>query len=858
MYLFGKITVNPEIPERIKKLEDLAFNLWWSWNTDALKLYKSIDEDLWSKVKNNPVAFMKQVSQAKLYEAANNTQYLEEFDRIINRFETYLNEPNTWFNNTYKDAGDISIAYFSAEYGLDEALPIYSGGLGILSGDHCKSASDLGLPFTAIGLLYHQGYFTQQINRDGWQETSFYDLSLSELPIKPVLDNNNNELIISIDFPGRLIYAKVWQISVGRIKLYMMDTNIAQNSLADRDITARLYGGDQEMRIMQEIFLGIGGCRILESLNVKPTVYHMNEGHSSFLVVEIMRMLIRDYSVPFNVAKEIASRRTIFTTHTPVPAGNDIFPLNLIDKYFSNYWGQLGISRHEFVDLGLIAGSDAPQMFNMGVLALKIAGKKNGVSELHGQVSRDIFSDVWPNVPQEEIPIGHVTNGVHTFTWLSPNLKGLYTKYFDPNWTNDVTNYEYWNGVYNIPDDELWAEHKHEKEKLIDLIKNSLKTQKERNGASAQEIKEIDSILNPDYLTIGFARRFATYKRADLIFKDLEHIKNIINNSTKPVQIIFAGKAHPADRPAHEVIKNIYDISNTPELKGKVILIENYNMSIARHLLHGVDVWMNNPRKPLEASGTSGEKAGVNGVINFSILDGWWVEGYKGNNGWAIGEDKFYDNFENQDIDDSQSMYSILEKQIIPLYYDRNTNNIPVNWIQKMKESIKSVGSEYNTGRMVKDYTNKMYMPQAYRTKQIFADNFKAMYNLAEYKNYIDQNWNNVYISSWIDDSHPSEHTVSVKDSIDVSCFAYLGSINPEHISVEIFYGKVGEDGILHNPDVIPMTLVGKSHENYEYKGNIKIDNGGHYGYTFRVIPTHPEFINKHDLGLIKWVVKKD
>jgi starch phosphorylase len=854
MYLFGKVTVIPQVPERINRLEELAYNLWWSWHTEALKLFKTIDPDLWENCQKNPIKFINNVEQSKLEVAANNEDFLSQYDLILSKFDSYMNDTNTWFKTTYPKKSKDKIAYFSAEYGLDESFPVYSGGLGILSGDHCKSASDLGLPFVAVGLLYKQGYFNQRINKEGWQEASYTELDISELPIKPVLTKSGEELVINIDFPGRVVFARVWQVNIGRIKLYMLDTNVESNSQYDRDITARLYGGDQEMRIQQEIFLGIGGLKVLKAIGIKPTVYHMNEGHSAFICIELIKNLIQEKQISFDSAKEIVSSCTVFTTHTPVPAGIDIFPVALMDKYFGSYWNQMGISRHEFMELGMSQANEAGQSFNMGVLALKVAGKKNGVSKLHGEVSRNIFRDVWPLVPEEEVPISHVTNGVHTLTWLDSDLKELYDEYLPTDWEMNISSAKTWKAIDKIPNRKLWELHRHNKAKLFEMARKNIKEQMERNGEQPGEIMKVDNMLNPDILTIGFARRFATYKRANLIFRDIERIKRILGNSEMPVQIIFAGKAHPADRPGQEIIKNIYDISRTPEFKGKVILLENYNMSVARYLLHGVDIWMNNPRRPLEASGTSGQKAAINGAINFSILDGWWIEGYKNNSGWAIGKNEYYSSLNHQDNVDSDSIYTTLEKQIIPLYYTTDINGVPNDWVEKMKASIKVVAPEFSTERMLKDYTNDFYVPQMERYNSVTQDSFAKINDLCTWKDYISQNWDNIHINP-INLTAYENNPICVNQSISPACLVYLGNIDPKDVDVEVYYGKISDDGELRESASCPMKLAQKNGDMYEYKSEIVMKNGGNYGFTYRVVPKNSMLINKQDMGLVKWVL---
>ena len=680
MYLFNRITVNPQLPKRINKLSEKANNLWWSWNTDFLKIFKEIDIDLWENVEKNPVKFLKLVSQEKLEQAEKNTSILKKYDKIVDDFEGYMSSKNTWFEKKYPNSKNDLIAYFSAEYGLDEIIPIYSGGLGILSADHLKSASDLGLPFVAVGLLYKNGYFHQKINSYGGQEAIYTNIDLDNLPIIPVKDSNGNDLIINVKLPKKRLYLKVWQINVGRIKLYLMDSDIEQNTDEDyRSITLKLYGGDQEMRIQQEIVLGMGGVNLLRTLGLNPTIYHMNEGHSSFLILEIIKNIMKEKKVSFELAKEIATSKTVFTTHTPVPAGNDIFPIALVEKYFKDFWPRIGLERDEFLKLGMKPCKNLEAGFNMGILALKVAGKKNGVSKLHGAVSRELFGEVWPNIAANESPITHITNGIHTCSWLAPNIKELYNKYLIPYWQDNMHKDEIWEKIQNIPNEELWNVHQNRKEKLLKLVKENVTNRLRNSGVRYEEIAEITSKLNSNALTIGFSRRFATYKRATLIFRDLERITQILNNEKRPVQLIFAGKAHPADIEGQNLIKYIHEISMKPQFKGKVFLLEDYSIAMARYLVSGVDVWLNNPRRPMEASGTSGEKASVNGAINFSVLDGWWAEGYNSKNGWTIGTNAKYDSYDLQDEADSISMYNTLENKIIPMYYEKGENGISEN-----------------------------------------------------------------------------------------------------------------------------------------------------------------------------------
>ena len=854
MYVFNKIIVNPQLPKRIEDLEKIANNLWWSWNTEFLNLFKQIDADLWERVEKNPVKFLKQVSQERLEEAEKNVEFLKQYDKIVENFESYQNSKSTWFSKRYPENKNDLIAYFSAEYGLDQILSIYSGGLGILSGDHLKSASDLGIPLVAVGLLYKNGYFHQKINGYGEQETEYRKIDIYSLPIKPVKDENGQDLIIFVKFPKRRLYLKVWSISVGRVTLYLMDSDIEENNEEYRDITTTLYGGNQEMRISQEIVLGMAGVRLLKTLGLKPSLYHMNEGHSSFLIIELIKNIMKEKQISFDMAKDIVSSKTVFTTHTPVPAGNDIFPLELVEKYFKDYWERLGISKEEFFKMGMEPNPKPNSGFNMGILALKVAGKKNGVSKLHGAVSRELFSDVWPEIAPDESPITYVTSGIHTCSWLSPNLKELYNKYLMPYWQDHIYENSTWEKIAEIPNEELWNAHMQRKQKLMEKAKQNILERLKRSGYRYEEINEITSKLNPNALTIGFARRFATYKRAALLFRDLERITQILNNADRPVQILIAGKAHPADKEGQNLIKYIHEISMKPQFKGKVFLLENYNMELSRYLISGVDVWLNTPRRPMEASGTSGQKASVNGAVNFSILDGWWAEGYNQKNGWAIGTNAEYESYEIQDNCDSESIYQILENKIIPAYYEKNEKGISDKWMEYMKNSIISTGGKYSTARMLVDYTNQLYMPLI----NLYHKYYESLENVANYNSWkkeMYKNWANIVIT---EENNLNNIVVDAGENIEAHCRVTLPNLEPENVEVQVYYGRIKENGVLEKIAIIPMILETYNEEEKvaTYKAKIELTTGGNYGYTFRVMPKHEMLLDSENLNLVKWIEK--
>ena len=856
MYIFNKITVNPQLPKRVGELLDIANNLWWSWNSEFLRLFKEIDSDLWETVGKNPVKFLKLVSQDKLEDIAKDEEFLAKYDEVVNHFNSYMQTKETWFSKNYPNNANDLIAYFSAEYGIDEIIPIYSGGLGILSGDHLKSASDLGLPFVAVGLLYKNGYFNQKIDGYGTQKTEYTNIDLDNLPILPVKDENGEDLIIDVDFPDRKLYLKIWKIVVGRISLYLMDSDIDKNIAEDRVVTLRLYGGDQEMRIRQEIVLGMAGIKLLRRLGLKPSVYHMNEGHSAFLTLEVIKDVMEEKQVSFEVAKSMCSAKTVFTTHTPVPAGNDIFPIELMDKYFSNFWPKLGISREDFLRLGMKNTQGLEQGFNMGMLALRIAGKKNGVSKLHGAVSRRLFSDVWPNIAPDESPIEYVTNGIHTCSWLAPSMKKLFNQYLKPYWQDNIQYDETWNDIKNIPNKELWDTHTDRKKKLFTLVKNNITTRLKSSGYNYEEINEIVSKLNPNALTIGFARRFATYKRATLIFRDLERLTQLLNNPERPVQLIFAGKAHPADKEGQDLIKYIHEVSMKPQFKGKIFLLENYNIAMSRYLISGVDVWLNNPRRPMEASGTSGQKASVNGVINFSVLDGWWAEGYNQKNGWTIGDNTEYQSYEEQDIADSESLYNTLENKIIPLYYEnKKEDGVSDKWMEMFKNSIISTGGRYSTSRMVIDYTRDYYMELANLSKNHY-QNLDEVIDFTNWKKNMYASWKDIKITQ---NNNLDNITIDAGNQIEVHCIVNLPeNIDCNSIRTEVYYGKILENGIMEQIQTVPMNLIEQDDENrtYKYSAKIELKTGGNYGYTFRVMPQTVMMLDTANLDLIQWVTR--
>ena len=706
-----------ELPKEVAGLRELAYNLWWTWNPRARRMFSNIQPGLWA-IYRNPVELLINIEPHHWESLLEDDSFLTTYKAVYREFETYMKSvKDTWFAQNHPDYQGGPFVYFSTEFGWHESLHGYSGGLGVLSGDHCKSASDLGLPFIAVGLLYKNGYFEQEIEPDGRQQHFYPAYDFSRLPLMPVLGDNGRQLTVGVEFPDRTVYARVWLAQVGRVPALLLDTDTNKNDPADRPITGQLYVSGRDMRVCQEIVLGVGGVRALQALGIVPSCWHMNEGHSAFLGLERVRLHVKQ-GLNFETACKEVAKNSLFTTHTPVPAGNEAFDVELIRKYFKAYCQEVGVKMDELVELGLSYPGRGHQPFSLTVLALHLSSYCNGVSQLHGKVSNDMWRHVYEDLPAGQEAIKAITNGVHTQTWLGYHMSDLFDKYLTPAWRDNLMDELFWKrGVANIPDKELWEVHNLQKENLVRFARGRMRVQLARHGCSPDELRALDNLLDPDALTIGFARRFATYKRADLLFRDFDRLRSILSDPEQPVQVIFAGKAHPADKPGQEFIRRIWDISRHSDLRGRVLFLENYNMRIARMLVQGVDVWLNNPRRPHEASGTSGMKAPINGGINFSISDGWWCEALTqdNSNGWTIGNGQEFDNPDMQDYEDSESLYDILEDQIVPLYYNRNENDLPVNWIAVMKASLASVTPRFSTARMVRDYAEQGYMPAAKR-----------------------------------------------------------------------------------------------------------------------------------------------
>ena len=703
----------PRLPERIERLEELANSLWWSWHPRARELFRALDYPLWRMGGHNPVKQLREISPDKLQAAANDPVFLTSYDSVMSAFDAGISAQDTWFVANHPNALDGPVAYFSMEFAIHNSLPVYAGGLGILAGDTCKEASDLGLPLVGVGFMYPQGYFHQRISAEGWQEESYRQLDFDEAPINPICPSPQGWCgpLVQIELGDRPLYIGAWLVRVGRVNLYLLCCNIEENAPQDRQICARLYTADRELRLQQEIALGIGGVRALRALGIKPVIWHANEGHTAFMMLERIREEV-ERGATFAEAIPKVQASTVFTTHTPVPAGHDIYPIQLVERYFHRYWESLGIDRETFLKLGQQDGTD-DQGFNMTVLGLKLAGRRNAVSQLHGRVARRMWHGLWPEVPEDEVPIGHVTNGIHVPTWIAPELGELYQKYLGRDWVERHDDAELWQRVLDIPDDELWAVRQLLKRKLIHVILERAQERWAEGQATAQQVLGLGALLDHDALTVGFVRRFTEYKRPALIFQDIERLKRIVRDRWRPVQIIFAGKSHPADFPSKYLLRQVYALATDREFQGRIAFVEDYDMHMARCLVHGVDIWLNTPRRLQEACGTSGMKASLNGVPHLSVRDGWWHEAYNGTDGWAIGDDLEHSSREDEDRADAEALYRLLEEEIVPLYYDRDRSGVPHGWMRVVKEAIRSVVPVFCARRMLKEYAERMYIPAA-------------------------------------------------------------------------------------------------------------------------------------------------
>jgi starch phosphorylase len=858
-------TILPALPEPLEELDVLAKNLFWSWNPQIGDLFKRIDPALWAGCGHNPVKLLGGVSQERLEALSKDEGFLNELKQMTGSMREYLEAP-TWFEKVCSDNRDAVIAYFSAEFGIHECLPIYAGGLGILAGDHLKSASDLGIPIVAIGLMYQKGYFRQKLSIDGWQEETYPENDLHDIPVELACKTSGRPLTISVDYPGRCVQAQIWSVSVGRVKLYLLDTNIAANSPADRMITSSLYGGDRELRIRQEILLGIGGLKALAALGITPTVCHMNEGHAAFMALERIRQLRSTTSMTFDEAVEATRPGNVFTTHTLVKAGLDEFSVELMDKYFGGYFPHLGINRRQFLSLGRMLPDDETESFKMPVLAIRLSGYLNGVSKLHGQTSREVWGSLWPGLPTREVPITSITNGIHLKTWLSGEMASLYQRYLGPSWSRTTFDRSVWDQVDQIPDEELWSAHGRCKDQLIVFARKRLMAQMQRRGTCQGELKQAEEALDPEALTIGFARRFVAYKRGDLLLRDAERLVRLLTNPERPVQIVFAGKAHPKDDGGKEIIRRLVHFASQETVRRRVVFLEDYDIDVARVLVRGVDVWLNNPRRPMEASGTSGMKAAVNGVLNLSTLDGWWCEGYTPGNGWVIGAGESYDNPEYQDTVESQALFNVLENEIVPLFFARSADHLPRAWIGKMKTCIRSIAPRFSTHRMLAEYTRRFYNPSATHYSRLTADAMDKAKALAQWKCEIRQAWSDLAVREVVmsaggngngngEQLNPRQPQLKVGSELTVRALIKLGRMRPQDVCVELYHGPTDSWGHIRDGATIAMAHEKRAADDGEhwFSGRMACQTTGQHGVAVRVLPNHPDQVDRYEHGLILW-----
>lgn len=843
--------VAPVLPPRLKPLQEIAMNIWYSWNWEAVRLFIMIDQELWEHAYQNPVAMLGRVPQSRFQELAEDDGFVAHVERVHMSLKNYKSSLK-WFEEKHGDKKDMLTAYFSCEFGLDEGLPVYSGGLGVLAGDHLKAASDMGIPLVGVGLLYRQGYFRQRLNADGWQLEEYPENDWYNMPVSIVNDENGKPITISVNLGSMTIHSQIWKVEVGNVNLYLLDTNFDANPPNVREITTQLYGGDRDMRLRQELLLGIGGIKALQKLGIEPSVYHINEGHSAFQILERIAGLIETQGLNFKEAREAVWGTNIFTTHTPVPAGNEQFDPELLKKYLESTIKRLHISWDDFIRMGRVNPDDTSELFGMTVFALHNAAYSNGVSRLHGHVSRGMWQGVWKNLRDvNEVPISHVTNGIHTRSWLSHEMGELLESYLGTRFTQKPWEYDVWNSVDRIPDIELWRTHQRRREKLVFFARQRLKAQLERRGAQPGEMQIAEEVLSPHAFTIGFARRFATYKRANLLFSDLERLKRIVLNSDCPVQVIIAGKAHPQDHPAKELIRQlIHNMRDTP-FRNTFVFIEDYDINVARYLVQGCDIWLNTPRRPLEASGTSGMKAALNGVLNVSILDGWWDEGFSTDVGWAIGSAAESVDVETKDSVEAQALYDCLEHDVIPTFYNRDNSELPREWIAKMKNSIRELGPEFGTHRMLEDYTDQLYIPAHESSQVLLGNQYENSRQLASWRDSISQSWDQVHIVevNTLNDSGD----LNVGDSMTISAKVNLGRLNPDDVSLELVTGRLDSEGKFAESSIIRTDYKGGSGEVHTFEGQLQCVQSGRHGYTVRVRPKNPQLIRMYSPDFVTW-----
>ncbi|HEX2028501.1 MAG TPA: alpha-glucan family phosphorylase [Nitriliruptorales bacterium] len=868
-------TVVPALPPALEPLRELAYNLRWAWDHDAIALFRWLGgphggdrrgarsgTDLWEETGRNPIRLLAAVDQSRLEAAAGDETFLARQERAVHGLRDYLGRDDTWFAQLHGvDAPSGTLmAYFSAEFGVADCLSIFAGGLGMLAGDHLKSASDLGIPLVGVGLLYQQGYFQQRLNEVGWQQEHPADNDLHTLPLTLERGADGEPIGVELGFPEGPLVAQVWRAQVGRVPLFMLDANVSANSPEQRRVTHHLYGGDDEMRIRQELLLGIGGFRALETLGYRPTVYHMNEGHSAFLGLELIRRLMDREAASFAEAREAASAALVFTTHTPVEAGHDYFVPQLLERYFAVYVRALGIEFRDFLGLGRVRPHDDNERFCMTVLALKLAAHCNAVSRLHGEVTRAMWRGLWPQLPEAEVPIGHVTNGVHLASWTSRQISGLYDHYLGTSWREQPGDEQLWRRLDEVAPEELWRLHELRRHKLVDFVRRRVRAQLEQRGASSSEVADAANVLDPDALTIGFARRFATYKRAALIASDPDRLARIMGDPHRPVQLIVAGKAHPRDDAGKELIRRIAELSRDDRFRGRVVFVEDYGMAVARYLVAGADVWLNNPVRPREASGTSGMKAAANGVLHLSTLDGWWDEAWHDLAadfgvpfGWAIGRADAFDDPVRHDHVDAQSLYDLLEHDVVPTFYERGEDGLPRSWIARMLASITLLTPCFNTHRMLREYTETLYLPASRSATALTADGLARARTLAAWRGRVTDGWMKVRCEVEAEDG-PTQAEVRVGEQLRPRARVQLGGLSADDVVVELYIGRVGPDGEIADGHALPMQVIGEDGDGVLFEAvDVQTRASGQYGYTVRVRPRHRDLPGRFVAGCMTW-----
>ena len=853
MEALRSLSVIPKLPPTLEPLWELAYNCWFAWNAEIADLFTSIDHEAWLVSHQNPVAFLNSLSRRTLEELARDELFAQRVAEARGSLQQYLSKTSTPVDFPGASPANPAVAYFSLEYGIALCLPMYSGGLGILAGDHLKSNSDLNLPLVGVGLCYREGYFRQYMTPDGWQQERYPDYDFEQLPMQVVRKEDGQALTISVDLAGTALVAQIWRVRVGRVNLYLLDTNIQENPSELRQLTSRLYGGDLEMRLKQEMLLGIGGLRALAELGLAPQVIHMNEGHCAFVGLERIRLLMFEHKMSFESAQEVAASSSVFTTHTPVPAGNDRFPPALMQRYFEPYAKSLGLSFKVFMALGRENPMDEAEDFCMTVLALRLSRFNNGVSQLHGQVSRNMWKRVWKSFPVEDVPIGSITNGVHMPTWVAPDMAQLYDRYLGYNWKEDPDCVRIWHNAEAIPDAELWRTHERLRERLVDFVRRRLRKQLLDKGARQKELMVADEVLDPQALTIGFARRFATYKRANMLLMDKERLIRLVGDKKRPVQIIFAGKAHPADNEGKKLIQEIIELCRREDCRYAMVFLEDYDMKVAQRMVQGCDVWLNTPRRPLEACGTSGMKALANGVLQFSTLDGWWDEAYRADNslGFAIGKGEEYDDHVYQDFVESRTLLNVLENDIIPEFWDRGHGNLPRSWVGKMKSAIKLLGPVFNAHRMVVDYAQTTYLPAFNNYNYLAKDDYKAAKELATWRMDLMTKWDKLKVRGVDTDA---EQQIYVDEPIEVTAHVYLNGLSAEDVRVEVYHGTLDKDGRFSERETTRMAIREEVGEGWWiYAGEVRPSEAGRFGFTVRVMPHHPLLLDPHSLGLTHW-----